>query len=112
MVRGIYSGATTRVQTSYGDTAAIPISRGTIQGDSLSPFLFILFLEPLLRWLQAGGRGYRYGCIPGGAQECASNEAFADDLLLLTGCPRQMQQQIRKVEAFCDWTGMTLNPQK
>jgi hypothetical protein len=112
VVKGIYSGARTCVQTSSGDTAAIPISRGTIQGDSLSPFLFIIFLEPLLRWLRAGGRGYRYGCMPQGLQECASADAFADDLLLLTGCPTQMQQQIRKVEAFCDWTGMTLNPQK
>ena len=64
VVKGLYSGAKTRVQTTLGETEYINITRGTIQGDSLSPYLFLLLMEPLLRWLKAGGRGYRVGCIP------------------------------------------------
>jgi hypothetical protein len=33
----------------FGRTKPIPIQRGTIQGDTLSPYLFLIFLEPLLR---------------------------------------------------------------
>jgi hypothetical protein len=29
---------------------------------SLSPLLFLLYIEPLLRWIHVGGRGYRFGC--------------------------------------------------
>jgi hypothetical protein len=63
VVRNLYSAAETRVSIGHGDTAPIPIERGTLQGDTLSPLLFIIFLEPLLRWLHVGGRGYRYGCL-------------------------------------------------
>jgi hypothetical protein len=38
----------------FGKTLPIPIQRSTIQGDTLSPYLFLVFLEPLLRWLQQG----------------------------------------------------------
>ena len=31
--------------------------RGTIQGDTLSPFLLLVFFEPLVRWLQHKGCG-------------------------------------------------------
>ena len=63
-VKNLYQDAHTRVCLPSGlYTNAIPIERGTIQGDTLSPFLFLLYMEPLLRWLHAGGRGYEYGCL-------------------------------------------------
>ena len=60
VVQNLYTDATTKIRLPYVETDAIRIDRGTIQGDTLSPFLFIIFLEPLLRWLQSGGRGYKY----------------------------------------------------
>eukprot|EP00983_Pelagomonas_calceolata_P034465 1079742-Pelagomonas_calceolata.AAC.1 len=61
-VKNLYQGARTRVCLPSGNfTNDIPIARGTIQGDTLSPFLFLIYMEPLLRWLHAGGRGYGYG---------------------------------------------------
>jgi hypothetical protein len=62
-IRGIYRMACTTVLTPYGPTSPIPVGRGTIQGDTLSPFLFLVFMEPLLRWLHCGGRGYKFGCL-------------------------------------------------
>ena len=52
LVGNIYSQSNTIfIGEHFGQTQKIPIQRGTIQGDTLSPYLFIIFLEPLLRWL-------------------------------------------------------------
>jgi hypothetical protein len=54
----MYQQASTTVNTWAGSTDRIPIKGGTIQGDCLSPILFLIYIEPLLRWLKVGGRGY------------------------------------------------------
>jgi hypothetical protein len=45
----LYSVSSSDHITPYGFTPSIDINRGTLQGDTLSPFLFTLFLEPFLR---------------------------------------------------------------
>ena len=45
--------------TPHGNTPTIPIHRGTLQGETLSPFLLTTFMEPLLRCLSVGNRGYK-----------------------------------------------------
>jgi hypothetical protein len=59
LIGNIYSNSSTMFFGSYfGKTKPVHIQRGTIQGDTLSPYLFIIFLEPLLRWLERGNLGY------------------------------------------------------
>jgi hypothetical protein len=45
--------------TPHGNTPTIQIHRGTIQRDTPSPFLFMIFMEPFLRWLSIESRGYK-----------------------------------------------------
>ena len=73
-------------------------NRGTIQGDSLSPFLFWIFMEPLLRWLQSGGRGYQYGCLKTStsADHSTSAMAYADDLLAISSEINHLVEQTQK----------------
>ncbi len=79
--RSIYTNATTVIATPFGDTDAVHIGRGTIQGDTLSPYLFSIFIEPLLRWLQQGGRGYAPGCLAASQfPKTIAALAYADDL--------------------------------
>jgi hypothetical protein len=44
-----YRVSGTYYMTPHGNTPTIPIHRGTLQRDTLSPFLFTIFMEPLLR---------------------------------------------------------------
>jgi len=53
VIHDLYTDAKTKVKLPYAETTAIHINRGTIQGDTLSPFLFLISIEPLLRWLQS-----------------------------------------------------------
>ena len=55
----LYAASNTYYMTTHGNTTPIPIHRGTLQSNTLSPFLLTIFVEPLLRWLAVGSRGYR-----------------------------------------------------
>ena len=77
LVGNIYSQSSTIFTGEHFDkTLPIPIQRGTIQSDSLSPYLFIIFLEPLLRWLQQGNNGYTFDT----SKVKITSAAYADDL--------------------------------
>ena len=80
----------------------------------MSPLLFLIFIEPLLRWLQSGGRGYKYGCLKNSqhAEHTTSGLAYADDLAAATSSPSGLPTQALKIEAFVSWSGMAVNLQK
>jgi len=53
IITNLYNGATTEFVTPHGHTPLIGIRR-----DPLSPLLFDLMIEPLIRWLKASNKGY------------------------------------------------------
>ena len=75
-----------------------------MQGDTLSPYLFIVFLEPLLRWLQQGNNGYFFGT----SKVKISSAAYGDDLAAIANKLETLQTQLNKREFFCEWAGMDL----
>jgi hypothetical protein len=112
VIKDLYRGATSRVQWATTTTTPIPIHRGTMQGDSLSPFLFLLYLEPLLSWLHTGGRGYKFGCIkdtPLRNINHLSSTAYADDLSIITNNLSDIHIQAAKLSAFCTWAHLPIN---
>ena len=76
-VRSLYTGASTSILIGGHKTAPVHIDRGSLQGDSLSPLLFIIAIEPMLRWLHTGGRGYSFASDP---ELAMAANAYADDL--------------------------------
>jgi len=65
-VKNLYGDATTQVRLPFGGSnQKIPVERGTIQGVTLSPFLFLFYMEPPLQWLHVGGRGCKTHMHPG-----------------------------------------------
>jgi hypothetical protein len=113
----LYGVFSTEYITPYGPSPSIDINRGTMQGDTLSPFLFTLFLEPFLRWLTMGSRGYRTGPTttnvdPTEPTATYHGHGFADDLSLATCSTRNMTIQLRKLSLFSAYTGMTVNIRK
>ena len=82
-----------RVNVRLCVCSPIPImGRGTIQGDTLSPLLFIIYMEPLLRWLQEDRRTYRMKTI----DEEVGPLAYADDLSVVTEDPQDAVMQAGK----------------
>ena len=99
IIGNIYKDSTTSFTGStFGTTPPINISRGTIQGDTLSPYLFIIFLEPLLRWLEKDNKGYHFSTSP---SSCTTS-AYADDLVILSDTIQNIQPQITKLQQFAE----------
>jgi hypothetical protein len=106
VIKDLYQGASIVVKTPKGDTPPIPImGRGTIQGDTLSPLLFIIYMEPLLRWLQEDRRTYRMKT----SDEEVGPLAYADDLSVITEDPQDAGIQAGKIETYCNWAGVGVN---
>jgi len=115
VVKDLYTNATTSVRTPYGCTPPINIHRGTIQGDSLSPYLFIVYMEPLLRWLRVGGRGYKFASLPGydkQIQHQTSDCTYADDLNILSNNVKDLAIQAHKVTSYANWANLSVNIDK
>jgi hypothetical protein len=99
MVTDLYKGATTTVLTPYGSTGEIPVERGTLQGDPLSPLLFDLMLEPFTQWLSRGDNGY----VTKATNMAVTNVDFADDLTLVADSLDKLQRHLHKLEMFSRW---------
>jgi len=118
-VKNLYENATTQVKLPSGVcTGQIPVERGKIQGDTLFPFLFVLYMEPLLRWLHVGGRGYIHTCIPNENElqthlaNNISSASFADDLLCPTGNLKYLEVQANKLTLYLNWAGLNISGSK
>ena len=114
VVRDLYTGALTSFKLPEGRTGPVAVDRGTIQGDSLSPFLFLLYIEPLLRWLHVGGRGYEVkSCgAKDGQPIVLSSVAFADDITPVTGRLSDLRVQAEKISLFSDWGCLKVSQSK
>jgi hypothetical protein len=71
-------------------------------------------MEPLLRWLHVGGRGYVHTCIPKENElqthlaNNVSSASFADDLLCPTGNLKNLKVQANKLTLYSNWAGLII----
>ena len=80
LIGNIYTNSTTSFQSNhFGTTPPVHINRGTIQGDTLSPYLFIIVLDPHLRWLEKYKIGYHLKT----STTICNIVAYVDDLAIL-----------------------------
>ena len=107
VIQDLYTATTTRGMTSAGLTAPIPISAGVKQGCPLSPVVFDLAMEPIIRSVAAlKPLSFKLGHVD------ASILAFADDLALLAKNDAALQQQLDVAAETADWSGLTFKPPK
>jgi hypothetical protein len=101
-VSNLYSGASTQFITPHGHTPPVGIGIGTLLGDPLSPLLFDLMIEPLIRWLNASQKGYHI-------TSCGlrlSSKWYADDATLIAHNVKDLNTQLEVVNVFSEWSGM------
>jgi len=108
LISNLYSGASTEFITPHNHTPPAGIRRGTLQRDPLSPLLFDLVFEPLIRWLTATGKGYDI-------TSCGlklANKCYADDGTLITNSVEDMISLLDIIKQFSTRSGIHLNAAK
>ena len=109
MVGSIYSQShTTFTSHTLDKENFISIQQSTIQGDILSPYLFIIFLEPLLRWLNQDHFDYLFKT----SSLSICSATYVDDLAVIFKNIKDYQPQHNKIDKFCAWVGMGLGINK
>ena len=107
VVQDVYSDATISVRTGRDSyTASIPQRRGVKQGCPLSPILFNIVLEGLLRHLNTSQAGYLIGTNKINAL------AYADDVCVVASSKEGAQGLLDRCAAFGDWAGFRFNAKK
>jgi hypothetical protein len=104
----LYNGAHTTFQIPHGYTRLIKVLRGTLQGDPLSSLLFLLMVEPLIRWFKSLKSKYTLTSN----NLILSNKWYADDATLIAYTVTELNTQLEAVNTFSEWSGIRLNISK
>ena len=107
LLKNIYENSSMRVQVGGEDTAAIQLDTGTVQGSVLSPLLFDLIINALLRLLDSTGIPHKVRNAPDW-----NHQAFADDLSLCTENTSDAHTLLRLVQQFQEWSGLKISTKK
>ena len=88
IIKVIYKEPTARIHLNDTITDSIEILRGVRQGDPMSPKLFTAALEEALRNIDWSDKGI---LVDG---EYLNHLRFADDILILSHTPEELQEMI------------------
>ena len=108
MVKTLYAGAESAVLNNHFTTRYFPLERSCRQGDSLSPYLFLLALEPLLRTLKRAP--FQGIPMPGGGT--VKLIAYADDLTVFARDQHDVQLILDRLDIFASLSGLRVNVDK
>ena len=108
LLRNLYGGQEATVRTGHGTTDWFQIGKGVCQGCILSPSLFNLYAEYIMRnaWLQEAQAGIKI------AGRNVNNLRYADDTILMAESEEELKSFLRKVKEESEKVGLKLNIQK
>jgi hypothetical protein len=114
LVRDIYTDSRSKITLTGGETEFIPWQSGTVQGYPLSPTLFNICLEELLRRLEkADMKEFGYGIpMEDGSTIKINAAAYAGDLILYPDTHEHMTMMLALLGAFCSYAKMRVNAEK
>ena len=108
LLRNLYAGQEATVRTEHGTTDWFQIGTGVRQGCILSPCLFNLFAEYIMRnaGLEEAQTGIKI------ARRNINNLRHADDTTLMAESKEKLKSFLMKVEEESEKVGLKLNIQK
>ena len=108
LLRTLYAGQEATVRTGHGTTDWFQIGKGVCQGCILSPCLFNLYAEYIMR--NAGLEETQAGIKIAGRN--INNLRYADDTTLMAESEEELKSLLMKVKEESEKVGLKLNIQK
>ena len=108
LLRNLYSGQEATVRTGHGTTDWFQIGKGVHQGYMLSPCLFNLYAEHIMR--NAGREETQAGIKI--ARRNINNLRYADDTTLMAESEEELKSLLMKMKVESEKVGLKLNIQK
>ena len=105
LMERLYEGQQATVRTDFGETEPFLIGKGVRQGCILSPYLYNLYSEIIMR--NAGLDKMEIGLRIGG--RLVNNDRFADDITLISTAKSGLIQLLRSVKQESEKYGLYLN---
>jgi len=106
LLRNLYAGQETTVRTGHGTTDWFRIGEGVRQGCILSPCLFNLCAEYIMRNAGLEEAGIKI------AERNINNLRYADDTTLMAESEEELKSLLMKVKVESEKVGLKLNIQK
>ena len=108
LLRNLYEGQEATVRTGHGPTDWFQIGKGVRQGYMLSPCLFNLYTEYIMRntGLDEAQAGIKI------ARRNINNLRYADDTTLMAESEEELKNLLMKVKEESEKVGLKLNTQK
>ena len=108
LLRNLYAGQETTVRTGHGTTELFQIGKGVRQGCILSPCLFNLYAEYIMRntGMEEAQAGIKI------AWRNINNLRYADDTTLMAESEEELKSLLMKVKEESEKFGLKLNIQK
>ena len=104
MIMALYEDSECCVRTENGDTRFFKIMSGVKQGCVLSPFLFVIVMDYILR--QSSGCGVKI------SSRQISDLDFADDVVLLEEAKQRLQLLLDAIDEKAEKVGLAVNVSK
>ena len=108
LLRNLYADQETTVRTGHGTTDWFQIGKGVLQGCILSPCLFNLYAEYIMR--NAGLKEEQAGIKIAGRN--INNLRYAEDTTLMAESEEKLKSLSMKVKEESEKVGLKLNIQK
>ena len=108
LLRNLYAGQEATVRTGHGTTDWLQIAKGVCQGCILSPCLFNLYAEYIMRnaGLDEAQAGIKI------ARRNINNLRYTDDTTLMAESEQELKSLLMKVKEESEEVGLKLNIQK
>jgi exonuclease III len=107
IIRNMYADTHSCVKLPNGITSSFSTKTGIKQGDNLSPVLFNIFIDDIVKLFDS--------TMCGDVSLCGTpvnSLLYADDLLIITTSPHDLQQSLDKLAEYCNTWKLEINTKK